>query len=96
VPIEELETARHELDERTFRQEYQASFENLGVGRAYYAFDRACNVRPLRYNPNFPLFWALDFNINPLCSVLGQMVNACKRLMALPATRTQPSADWPN
>jgi hypothetical protein len=75
VPIEELETARRELDERIFRQEYQACFENLGVGRAYYAFDRTRNVGPLRYHPSFPLFWALDFNMNPLCSVLGQTVN---------------------
>ena len=71
----ELETARHELDERTYRQEYQATFENLGVGRAYYAFDRAHNVRRLKYNPKFPLFWSLDFNVNPLCSVLGQKIS---------------------
>jgi hypothetical protein len=75
VPLEELETARHELDERTFRQEYQASFESLSVGRAYYAFNRARNVRRLRYNPELPLFWSLDFNMNPLCSVLGQCLN---------------------
>src|SRR3954452_20062994 len=31
VAFEELETARRELDERTYRQEYQASFESLGV-----------------------------------------------------------------
>jgi hypothetical protein len=30
VPKEEIQSATHELDERTFRQEFQASFENLG------------------------------------------------------------------
>jgi hypothetical protein len=75
VTREELESATHELDERTFRQEFQASFENMGVGRAYYAFDRTLNVRVLRYDPKQPLFWALDFNMNPLCSVLGQNYN---------------------
>src|ERR1700694_1239242 len=75
VALEELETARRELDERTYRQEYQASFESLGVGMAYYAFDRRQNIRDLRYNRALPLFWALDFNVNPLCSVLGQVVH---------------------
>jgi hypothetical protein len=75
VPREELESATHEMDERTYRQEFCARFENLGVGRAYYAFEREHNVRHLRYNPEAPLFWALDFNIDPLCSVLGQIVN---------------------
>jgi hypothetical protein len=74
VSLKELESATHELDERTYRQEYQASFENLGVGIAYYAFDRAHNIQVLRYNPALPLFWSLDFNMNPLCSVLGQIV----------------------
>jgi len=71
VSKEEVEQARRELDERTFRTEYQASFESLGVGLAYFAFDRAKNVGVCHYNPNFPLFWALDFNRDPLCSVVG-------------------------
>src|ERR1700694_2224695 len=74
VALEELETARRELEEGTYRQEYQASFESLGVGMAYYAFDRRQNIRDLRYNRALPLFWALDFHVNPLCSVLGQIV----------------------
>jgi hypothetical protein len=44
--LEELEAARQDSDERTYQQEYQASFENLGTGLAYYAFDREHNVRP--------------------------------------------------
>ena len=39
VATEELENATHELDERTYRQEFQASFEILTAGLAYYAFD---------------------------------------------------------
>jgi len=72
VPPEELEAARRELDERTYRQEYQASFETLATGLAYYAFDREHNVRPGVRSAAASLFWALDFNMNPLCSVLGQ------------------------
>ena len=72
VTPEELESATHELDERTYRQEFQASFENLSAGLVYYAFDRTKNVEPCSYNPRLPLFWSLDFNINPMCSVIGQ------------------------
>jgi hypothetical protein len=60
----ELENATHELDERTYRQEFQAVFESLTGGLAYYAFDRK-NVQSLRFNPRYPLFWSLDFNITP-------------------------------
>lgn len=72
VPLQEIESATHDLDERTFRQEFLAAFETSGVGRAYYAFDRIHNVTKLQYNPSAPLGWALDFNTNPMCSVLLQ------------------------
>ena len=74
VARSELESAACELDERTYRQEFQASFENLGAGIVYYAFDRAQNVKPVSYDPSQPLFWAIDFNVNPMCSVIGQRV----------------------
>lgn len=75
VSAEELENAAHELDERTYDQEFRARFTNQGSGIVYYAFDRNRHVRPLAYHPRHPLFWALDFNTNPLCSVIGQMIN---------------------
>jgi hypothetical protein len=73
VTREELESAARELDERIFRQEFEACFENLGVGRAYHAFDREHNVRNLGFSSGLGLCWAIDFNMNPLCSVLAQI-----------------------
>jgi hypothetical protein len=72
VSHEELESATHQLDQRTYRQEFQASFENVTAGLVYYAFSRHRNLGAVPYNPNLPLFWSLDFNINPMCSVVGQ------------------------
>jgi terminase large subunit-like protein len=72
VSSQEIRSATQELDERTFRQEFQASFENLASGIVYYAFDRSSNVAPVEYNWRLPLFWSLDFNVNPMCSVIGQ------------------------
>ena len=74
VPPGELESAARELDERVYRQEFRASFENLTSGRAYYAFDRQ-DMQRVEYDPGFPLRWSLDFNIDPASSVLCQMVD---------------------
>jgi hypothetical protein len=72
VRPEEIACATRELDERTYRQEFQASFENVSAGRVYYSFDRKENVEKQDFNPRLPLFWSLDFNVNPMCSVIGQ------------------------
>src|SRR5689334_15348046 len=74
VSAEELQSAARELDERCYRQEFQASFEHLGRGRVYYAFERSGNVRECRYQPGVPLIWSLDFNVNPMCSIVAQRV----------------------
>jgi hypothetical protein len=73
VPPDELQAASAELDERTYRQEFQASFENLSHGLVYYAFSRSENVREIRPRGGQPLYWSLDFNVDPMSSVLCQI-----------------------
>jgi len=82
VAWEELEKAAHELDERTYRQEFQACFENLTAGMVYYAFKREEHVHSIPYRANLPLFWSLDFNISPMCSVIGQRDGEEVRILA--------------
>lgn len=73
VAAEEIEAARNDLDEKTFRQEYEASFENF-AGRCYFAFERSRNVRPSAFIPSRPgICWSLDFNVNPMSSVICQI-----------------------
>ena len=72
VSREEIALAGRELDQRTYRQEFQATFENHVAGLVYYAFSRTDNVRPATYDRRLPIFWSLDFNINPMCSIIGQ------------------------
>ena len=69
VPLEEIEQARRELDERTFRQEYLASFETFS-GRVFYAFDRVKHLKP--YTGELPreLFIGMDFNVDPMSAVV--------------------------
>lgn len=70
VPASEIEAARSELDEKTFRQEYEASFEAL-TGRVYYAYDRDLNVKPLADIPGAPLLVGMDFNVNPMSATFA-------------------------
>ncbi len=74
VPPEEIEAARHDMDERTFRQEYEASFESL-AGRVYYAFDRRPypdgNISDVKDIDGAPILVGMDFNINPMSAVFA-------------------------
>ena len=69
----EIESARKELDERTFRQEYEASFETA-TGRVYYTFDRLLNNTDHEYDKNYPIVVCLDFNVSPMCWTLLQPI----------------------
>jgi len=60
-------------DERLYKQEVLGEYLALNSGSAYYAFDRRVNVKDLPYDHRLPLCWALDFNINPMCSVIAQI-----------------------
>jgi len=70
VPSEEVEQAMRDLDTRTFRQEYLATFETF-AGRIYYSFDRSQNVRELDKLNTDILYIGSDFNVNPMCSVIA-------------------------
>lgn len=70
VPQAEIEAARRDLDERTFRQEYEATFEQY-AGLIYYSFGDA-NIGPVEpLKERETLLVGLDFNIDPLAAVLG-------------------------
>lgn len=66
VKPEEIESARRDLDIRTFRQEYEATFESF-QGRIAWAFERDKNVcnAPLQLDTR-TLIVGCDFNVNPI------------------------------
>lgn len=68
----EIENAKNDMDPRSFRQEYEASFESMS-GRVYYDFDRSKNVRPCPYDPSLPTWVGQDFNIDPMSGVVIQL-----------------------
>ncbi len=46
---------------------------SLQAGLVYHAFDRAEHVENVAVDPALPLLWALDFNVDPMCSVVAQI-----------------------
>ena len=74
VPKEEIEQAKEDLDERTFQQEYMASFVNY-AGMIYYNFDRNKNIIDEYTNPYKTLHIGLDFNVDPMCAVVSVIEN---------------------
>ena len=71
VDAAEIEQARADLDPLTFAQEYEAKWVTF-AGMAYYTFDAHTHLRPLKYDPNLPLVFCFDFNVDPGVAVILQ------------------------
>lgn len=71
IPASEIESARKDMDEKSFKQEFEASFETMS-GRVYYAFDRKVHVQPCEFNPKLPIWIGMDFNVDPMSMVVLQ------------------------
>ena len=67
------ERLKRSYDTRFYDQEVLGQYLNVTASRAYSAFDRAENVSDQAYNPRQALLWALDFDVDPLSSVVAQI-----------------------
>ena len=67
VPPEEIESAKSDLDARTFQQEYEAQFVNY-EGIIYYNFNRQESVKPTDKTKQYHI--GIDMNINPMSAVV--------------------------
>ena len=67
------ERLKNSYDETFYQQEALGQYLSQQGGLVYCAFDRPDNVKSLRVNPNCPLMWALDFNVDPMSSVVAQI-----------------------
>jgi len=67
------ERLKRSYDERFFEQEALGSYLSMDGARAYAAFDRGIHVTELKADPLRPLLWALDFNVDPMSSVIVQL-----------------------
>ncbi len=71
LPPREIAAARRDLDDLTYRQEYEASFVSF-EGQAYYPFAEASHCARLAYDPRADLIFCFDFNVAPGVAVVLQ------------------------
>jgi Phage terminase large subunit len=66
------ERLKDSYDARFFAQEAMGEYLNLDGTRVYNAFDREVNLHPQNVDSSVPLLWALDFNVDPMTSIVAQ------------------------
>lgn len=72
----EIEEAKSQLDEITFRQEYLAEYVDANDRPFLYAFDENKHaVEDYKPNPHLPLIFAWDFNKSPMTCLVGQQID---------------------
>lgn len=64
VAAKEIESAKADMDELTYQQEYKADFVTF-QGRAYYSFNELNVAKNLPYNKHDDLIFCFDFNVSP-------------------------------
>ena len=85
-PFENLHVIKHvpdfyerlksSYDETFFRQEVLGDYVNQSGGMVYSAFKRGENVMPLELDTSLPVIWSVDFNVDPMSSVVVQMTRS--------------------
>jgi hypothetical protein len=61
-------------DETFYKQEVLGAYLNMTGGLVYSSFSREEHVKDLKADPRLPLLWALDFNVDPMSSLIMQIV----------------------
>ena len=69
IPAQEIEAARRDMDERTFKQEFLADWVDY-VGLVYYAFNEGCVAKFSEDTPK-QIYIGMDFNVDPGSAVIA-------------------------
>jgi hypothetical protein len=67
------ERLKSSYDARFYEQEVLGQYLSMHAGKVYVSFEREGNVVKAEVQPWLPLLWALDFNVDPMCSVVAQV-----------------------
>ncbi len=60
-------------DDKFYRQEVLGEYLSLTGGMVYSSFSREANLRAATAEASAPLLWALDFNVDPMSSLVAQI-----------------------
>lgn len=88
LPTDFYDRLMASYDPRFAAQEVLGEYLNLTSGSVYYAFSRGENIRDCPYLPRLQLCWSLDFNVNPMCSVVCQIEDTTTRDQAMMGRRS--------
>ncbi len=90
-----LETS---YDERFYAQEVLGEYLHLSGGTVYSAFDRNVHVKNLSPDPGLPLEWTLDFNVDPMSSLIvqreGDLVRVLDEIVIRNGTTMEACAEF--
>jgi hypothetical protein len=86
------ERLKESYDPKFYEQEVLGNYLNLTGGKVYTAFSREEHVRDLQVDPQQPLLWAMDFNVDPMSSVVVQLVAGKTRVLDEIALRSATTA----
>jgi Terminase large subunit, T4likevirus-type, N-terminal len=96
VSKSELASAARDLDSEVHRQELDAEFTAIGHHLAYSGFGKD-NIQRVHFDGLYPLIWALDFNVDPMCALLiqqiGEIVHVLEEIVIRPNANTYMACD---
>ncbi|MGB9454726.1 MAG: terminase family protein [Bryobacteraceae bacterium] len=72
---------RESYDEQFFQQEALGAYLSLSGGTVYSSFARAQNMTEVGPDQRLPLLWALDFNVDPMSSLVVQIAGGKVRVL---------------
>lgn len=75
------ERLKSSYEPRFFEQEVLGEYLNVQAGVVYRGFNRARNVKAMGVDTRLPLFWALDFNVDPMSSIVAQRDGDAMRVL---------------
>lgn len=67
---EQLAFARSKLSQKDYLEQFGGVWQDIGGG-IFFAFSRELNVRKCEYRPDKVMLVGSDFNVDPMCWVLG-------------------------
>lgn len=96
LPQDFYATLTNSYDAKFADQEVLGKYLSMNSGKVYHAFDRTVHLTPVSYDARRQLCWSLDFNVNPMCSVIAQIDGNSVYVideMVLPNSNTQKACD---
>lgn len=78
LPVDYSESLRAQYDDLLSAQELEGEFVNVTAGRVYYGFTRELNLGEVEWDKRYPLWAGIDFNVDPMTCVVGQVIPTAK------------------